>query len=94
MLVTVIGVPKLLLDANEEIDVPDEGLPNEVENVEAMLIMEGLDKCTHPCGEHSNAVGQHPPPVSGEHSTVDAMHFGGLAFVALHLKSVAVELQQ
>lgn len=52
--------------------------------METELIMEALLTCTHPFGEHSNDDGQHPPPVSAEHSTRDAMHLGGFSSVASH----------
>ena len=85
VVVIVIGVPKLLLVVDGGACVLSEEPELEANAaVEIELMIEALLTCTHPFGEHSMLDGQHPPPVSVEHSTRDAMHFGGSSLVTSH----------
>ena len=61
--------------------------------VDDWLIVDGPELCMHPFGEHSVSLGQHPPPVSSEHCTVEGKHFGGAASVDWQSEIGAVELQ-
>ncbi len=88
VLVTVIGVPVMptLFLVTDEVG---EALPEseDVALVGEALMMEALAICMHPLGEHSDAEGQHPPPVTSEHWNVPAMHFGGLSSEGSHRNS-------
>ena len=57
------------------------------------IIVDDLEVCMHPFGEHSVCSGQHPPPVSSKHCTVNGKHFGGSALVEWQSDICAVELQ-
>lgn len=40
-------------------------------------MLEAVEVCIHPFGEHTSSFGQHPPPAAAGHSTRDAKHFRG-----------------
>jgi hypothetical protein len=80
VLVTVIGVPTPLSpEGGGEIVVElDVALPSVVVvELSEVPMMEAVEVCIHPFGEHTSFFGQHPPPAAAEHSTRDAKHFGG-----------------
>jgi hypothetical protein len=77
--VTVIGVPTLSDPEGEDELASELGVAlstAELVELGEALEMEAVEICMHPFGEHISSFGQHPPPVSAEHSTRDAKHFG------------------
>jgi hypothetical protein len=79
-LVIVIGDPIPFSSAAEDKEFEEpvrELLVAELVALDEALIMDTGTECTHPFGEHMSSIGQHPPPVSAEHSKRDARHCGG-----------------
>ena len=80
VLVTVIGVPTPFSpeDGGETVAELDCALPSVVVvELSEVPMMEAVEVCIHPFGEHTSFFGQHPPPAAAGHSTRDAKHFGG-----------------
>jgi hypothetical protein len=80
ILVIVTGDPTLFSPADEDEETEEpvrELLAGELVALAEALIMDAGTVCMHPFGEHTSSFGQHPPPVSGEHSTRDARQCGG-----------------
>lgn len=95
VLVTVTGVPRTFGEGEEgEESEVELKFPVAVEfEGDALIIDVGL-VCMHPFGEQTSSAGQHPPPVSAEHTTIEDMQAGGFFSSAWHWYSVSVELQQ
>jgi hypothetical protein len=80
VLVTVIGVPAPFSpeDGGETVAELDVALPSVVVvELSDVPMMEAVEVCMHPFGEHTSFFGQRPPPAAAGHSTRDAKHFGG-----------------
>lgn len=80
VLVTVIGVPTPFSpeDGGETVAELDVTPPSVVVvELSEVPMMEAVEVCMHPSGEHTSSFGQHPPPAAAGHSTRDAKHFGG-----------------
>lgn len=80
VLVIVTGDPTLFSPADEDEETEELVgglLAGELVALAEALIMDAGTVCMHPFGEHTSSFGQHPPPISGEHSTRDARQCGG-----------------
>ena len=70
VLVIVIGVTcPFIIEEEGEIETgPDVAVPASlVVELSEVPMMEAVEICMHPFGEHRSFFGQHPPPVSAEH---------------------------
>jgi hypothetical protein len=69
VLVIVIGVTCPFIIEEGEIETgPDVAVPASlVVELSEVPMMEAVEICMHPFGEHRSFFGQHPPPVSAEH---------------------------